>query len=81
VCAADREPGERLPKTCYAGIAGGLPCVLEHLVGVEWPANVEQLLRLLQRLLERAGERPQTAVERRPPRIGSGRPSASRDRA
>ena len=54
VRAADGELRERLPQTCCGGIAGGLPGILEHLMGVEGPAGIEQLLRVMQRLLRRA---------------------------
>jgi hypothetical protein len=54
VRAADGKLRERLPQACCGGVAGGLPGILEHLMGVEGPSGIEQLLRVMQRLLRRA---------------------------
>lgn len=45
----DGELGQALPQGALAGVRG-LPRGLEHLVGMERPAGVEQALRLEERL-------------------------------
>ncbi len=54
VRAADGELRERLPQACSGSIARGLPGILEHLMGVEGPADIKQLLGVMQGLLRRA---------------------------
>ena len=50
---ANGKLGQALPQAGVVRLAGCLPRILEHLVGMERPPGIEQSLCLVQRLLGR----------------------------